>query len=61
MIVCHCFAVNDRRIRELVQSGAMSVADVISACDAGRDCGSCVTTIRQLVLDARETRVAIAG
>lgn len=60
MIVCHCFAVNDRRITELVGSGAASVADVRAACGASSDCGSCANTIRSLVSERAGSVVAVA-
>ena len=59
MIVCHCHVVSDRRIRELAADGALTVADVANACDAGRDCGSCVGVVRHL-LDRAEVPVAVA-
>lgn len=59
MIVCHCFVVNDRRISELVGSGAASVADVRAACGASSDCGSCANTIRSMVQQGRGSTVAV--
>ncbi|MEO0493552.1 MAG: (2Fe-2S)-binding protein [Actinomycetota bacterium] len=59
MIVCHCFVVNDRRISELIGTGALSVADVREACGASSDCGSCANTIRNMVAAQRETAVSL--
>ncbi|HEX6570078.1 MAG TPA: (2Fe-2S)-binding protein [Acidimicrobiales bacterium] len=49
MIVCHCNAVGDRRIREAVERGARTVDDVGEHCGAGTGCGSCRPTIRVLL------------
>ena len=53
MVVCHCLAVNDRRIRELA-AHSTSVADITSSCGAGGDCGSCVDRISAVVESERE-------
>ena len=61
MIVCHCFAVNDRRISELIaELGTPSVADIRAVCGASSDCGSCANTIRGLLESRLETAVSIA-
>lgn len=53
MLVCHCTAVNDERIRAVLGSGADDVdeivADVTARCGAGSRCGGCIDTIRSLV------------
>lgn len=49
MVICHCNIVNDRRIRELVAAGAQSVPAIGARCGAGRDCGSCLNAIEDLV------------
>ncbi|MEM9200687.1 MAG: (2Fe-2S)-binding protein [Actinomycetota bacterium] len=60
MIVCHCFVVNDRRIKELAEEfGARSVADIRAVCGASSDCGSCANTIRDLLAERHETLVSI--
>ncbi len=49
MVVCHCNAVNDRVIRELIAAGAMELDDVINHCGAGARCGGCLDTVRLLM------------
>lgn len=49
MIVCHCHAVSDRRIRELVRAGARSVRDVARRTGAGSGCEGCASTLREIV------------
>jgi bacterioferritin-associated ferredoxin len=49
VIVCHCHAVSDRRIRELVRAGAASVRDVSRRTGAGNGCGGCLSSVRQIV------------
>jgi bacterioferritin-associated ferredoxin len=49
MIVCHCKAVNDRAIRDVIRRGARSPREVGLACQAGRRCGGCIPTVRELL------------
>ena len=49
MIVCHCRVVSDRAIHAAVADGARTVASACKATGAGRDCGSCVFSVRALV------------
>lgn len=48
MIVCHCFAISDARIRALIDDRT-TVREVMSRCGAGRDCGSCRAAIETLL------------
>ena len=52
MLVCHCNAVCDRKIRECIRDGARCVDDVARACQAGTGCGGCHEVIQELL--ARE-------
>ncbi|CAN5795368.1 hypothetical protein BH24ACT3_BH24ACT3_17110 [soil metagenome] len=49
MVVCHCWAVNDRRILDEVAAGALSVEDVAARCGAASGCGGCRVVVEQLV------------
>ena len=49
MYVCHCAVVTDSDVLETIANGARSVADVARQTGAGRTCGSCVSTLRDLV------------
>jgi bacterioferritin-associated ferredoxin len=49
MIVCHCRALSDRTIREVIRRGAHSPREVALACHAGRTCGGCIPTVRELI------------
>jgi bacterioferritin-associated ferredoxin len=53
MIVCHCKAVSDRRVRQAAREGARSCADIAEACEAGADCGGCHPTIEQILREER--------
>jgi bacterioferritin-associated ferredoxin len=69
MIVCHCHAVSDRKIRELVRDGARTHREVALACGAGRTCGGCRPTVLGVIDDeaceeaghAASPRLAAAG
>ncbi|HKA14661.1 MAG TPA: (2Fe-2S)-binding protein [Myxococcota bacterium] len=49
MIVCHCRGLSDRAIREVIRRGAHSAREVARACHAGRTCGGCLPTVRELI------------
>jgi bacterioferritin-associated ferredoxin len=49
MVVCLCKGVSDKTIRWHVQNGQKSLRDVMRACNAGSDCGSCVCQVRALI------------
>lgn len=49
MIVCLCKGVSSRVILDEVRRGNCSVKGIAQACQAGRDCGSCVSQIRDMI------------
>jgi len=49
MVVCHCLALNDAAISELIASGERSVDAIVAACGAGGECGGCRPVIDELV------------
>jgi bacterioferritin-associated ferredoxin len=49
MIVCHCFRVSDREIRQCAQEGARTVCEVGRECGAGAGCGGCRPAIAQIL------------
>lgn len=51
MIVCHCEVVNDKQITHALEQGARTVAQVCGATGAGRNCGSCVFTVKRLLCE----------
>ena len=59
MIVCHCHAVNDGAIRQLINDDLNSVAQIGALCGAGRDCGGCVGTIRKILSSHSTAAVAL--
>ena len=54
MYVCLCRAVTDRQVRHAIRGGACSVADVMECTRAGTCCGSCHSTLEELIDDERE-------
>ncbi|HEY7940075.1 MAG TPA: (2Fe-2S)-binding protein [Acidimicrobiales bacterium] len=48
MLICHCEAVNDRKIREVVARGACDEFEVGLECGAGTRCGGCLDEVRRL-------------
>ena len=61
VIVCHCRAVNDHRIRELVASGVVEVESIAQVCDAGTDCGGCHALIEELINVSRPVAVSVGS
>jgi len=49
MYVCHCNVVTDSDILESIANGARCVADVARDTGAGRTCGNCISSLRDLV------------
>lgn len=49
MVICHCEAVNDRRIREEIAAGALDADALAERCGAGGRCGGCQATIDALL------------
>ena len=50
MVVCHCLAINDSTIRELLNSGALSVEEIGTRCGAGTEGGACVDNVLRLAV-----------
>ena len=51
MIVCQCRVVNDRAVRDAVDDGATSLAEVCRTTGAGTDCGGCVFAVKAIVCE----------
>lgn len=58
MVVCSCRGVTERRILAEIERGAATVAEVASRCGAGRDCGSCVPDLVELIAGSATERQA---
>ena len=48
-IACSCHGLRDAEITDVIRDGASSVDDVMESCQAGGNCGSCVSTIEMLL------------
>lgn len=53
MIVCHCHAVSDRTIVQLVRDGKTSLDAVSEATGATTCCGGCALAVEQIIEQAR--------
>jgi len=53
LLVCHCQAVHESAVREVIDAGARDEFDVAQACGAGSVCGGCVPTISRLLGECR--------
>ncbi|MEM7322961.1 MAG: (2Fe-2S)-binding protein [Actinomycetota bacterium] len=59
MLICHCKTVNDAAIRNLLQAGRLTVADIAAQCGAGTDCGGCIDAIEDLLAASYGSPVTI--
>ena len=55
MIVCHCRVVNDEAVTHAIGQGATTVSRICGATGAGRDCGSCVFTLKRLLCQHQDS------
>jgi bacterioferritin-associated ferredoxin len=58
MILCHCHVVTDKAVTAAVDQGARTLAGVCRSTGAGRDCGSCVFSVRHAMRAAESTAAA---
>lgn len=49
MVVCHCRAVNDTRIRAEIERGAEDADDLAERCGVGSRCGGCRSVVEELL------------
>jgi len=55
VIVCHCHGVSDRRIRREARRGVACPDELAQRCGAGSDCGGCLATIEDLLVNVPRT------
>lgn len=48
-VVCSCFNVTNRMIKDAVESGADTLEEVQSITSAGTACGACIEDIKNLI------------
>lgn len=53
MYVCHCRAVTDCRIREVIAAGATDLGEVARRSGAGVTCGGCLPGVRRILVASR--------
>jgi bacterioferritin-associated ferredoxin len=50
MIVCLCHGINEKKIKEVIQTHAVkTVLEVQKCCGAGGDCGSCISEVKKIL------------
>jgi bacterioferritin-associated ferredoxin len=54
MWVCHCRAVSDTTIRQVIAAGADDEVEIGRECGAGTGCGSCHEELRRLRDESRQ-------
>ncbi len=58
MIVCHCFAVNDKTIKECIKNGANTISKIKKECLVGSDCGICLEYVRVLLKEQKKDKAS---
>lgn len=53
MYVCLCFAVSDKKIREMIAAGADSVQKMQKLCKVGHNCGACLCRLKEMISDEK--------
>lgn len=53
MYVCLCTGVTSEQIQEAINNGANSAAEITALTGAGSNCGSCLTTVIAMMLEAQ--------
>ncbi len=64
MIVCHCAVVTDRDVKDAWESGARSLGQACRSTGAGKDCGTCVFSLKRLLCeheDSMSSAVEVEG
>jgi bacterioferritin-associated ferredoxin len=54
MWVCHCRAVTDSKVRQIIAAGAEDEIEIGRECGAGTRCGSCHDELRRLCEESRQ-------
>lgn len=49
MLVCSCHAVFESTVRQAIATGAACVDSIGDRCNAGRDCGTCISHLEDLL------------
>ena len=58
MWVCHCRAVTDSKVRQVIAAGADDEVEIGRECGAGTGCGSCHDELRRLCEESRKFAMA---
>jgi bacterioferritin-associated ferredoxin len=58
VILCHCYVVSDKAVSAAVDQGARTLAGVCRSTGAGRDCGTCVLSVKHAMRAAQSTSEA---
>jgi bacterioferritin-associated ferredoxin len=56
MYVCLCTGVTSDQIQEAINNGANSAAEITALTGAGSNCGSCLTTVIAMMLEAQPAK-----
>lgn len=51
MHVCFCFNLNDKKIKEYIDSGCDKLSKLQKVCNAGTNCGGCIRHVQEIFLN----------
>jgi len=49
VLICHCNAVSERRIRRSIRNGATTLGRIARSCGAGGGCGGCQAAVETIL------------
>lgn len=49
MHVCFCFNLNDKKIKEYIDSGCDKLSKLQKVCAAGTNCGGCIRHVQEIL------------
>ena len=55
MLICTCFAITDKRIRQAIRGGCTSIQSLERRTGAGTDCGMCRIDLKRLLAESERT------
>ena len=56
MFICICHGITDRKIKNLIESGADNVKELQNHCKAGASCGMCLCQLKEMIDETKNSK-----
>lgn len=56
MYLCNCHGITYKKVESLVENGCQQVNEIQKKCGAGKDCGSCMNQLCELVQKSKQAQ-----